>query len=281
MASRHRVRQIDSGKSAQFPAIGTAAAEYHKPGDVILGQSVAHGEKVITIDDMLISSVFVANYEEAMNHYDVRSEYTFQQGYSMAQAYDQHLFAIATKACVNGDTGAVAGMDPATQENIGVSPTLATLTSAIFAGAAHFDTKNVPANDRFVVVPSTVYWDLIEDGSMLHRDFGNNQASQANGGQLHVAGFQVVASNNLNLNFGVATLAGKRAGATITDYTVDGTATMALLVQKQALGTVELMHMKSEKTYQVERQGTLMVTKKAVGHGVLKPACLRRIAAIA
>lgn len=281
LKGRHRERTISSGKSAQFPAIGKAAAEYHTPGNVILGQDINHGEKVITIDDMLISSTFVSNFEEAMNHYETRSEYAFQMGDSLAQAYDQHLFAIAAKAAKAGTAGAVAEMGAATEHKIGVAPTLANIVDAIYTAAALFDATNIPESDRSVFVTPGVYWDLIQDGSFINRDFGNGGANQNSGGKLKVATFEVVPTNNLAKNFGVATLAGKQAGVATTDYTVDATSALALIVQKQALGTVKLMNLATEKEYQVSRQGTLMVSRMAVGHGVLRPECIRLISALA
>lgn len=278
LKSRHRVRTISSGKSAQFPAIGKAAAEYHTPGYVILGQDIAHGEKVISIDDMLISSGFVANFEEAMNHYETRSELAFQMGDALAQTYDQHLFAIATKAAVNGTTGAVAGMGAATEDKIGATPTTANVVDAIYNAAAYFDGTNIPKNDRVVFVTPAIYWDLIQDGSFLDRDFGG-QGSRNTGGLMKVANFEIIPSNNMALNFGTDTLVGKRAGSNVADYTIDGTKSLALIMQKQALGTVQLMNLATEKEYQVSRQGTLMVTRMATGHGVLRPECLRLISA--
>lgn len=278
---RHRIRTIKAGKSAQFPAIGRAAAEYHTPGYNILGQDMAHGEKVISIDDMLISSAFVSNFEEAMNHYETRSEYAFQMGDSLAQARDQHLFAIATKAAVNGTAGAVTGMGAATIDEIGATPTTQNVVDAIYNGAAYFDATNIPQSDRVVFVTPAVYWDLIQDGSFIDRDFGNGGANQNSGGKLRVATFEVVPSNNLALNFGTDTLVGKQAGSNTADYTVDGSANLAMLVQKQALGTVQLMNLATEKEYQVSRQGTLMVTRSAEGHGVLRPECIRLISATA
>lgn len=279
LKGRIRERTIKSGKSAQFPALGKAAAEYHTPGNVILGQDMNHGEKVIYIDDMLIASHFVSNFEEAMNHYETRSELAKQAGDALAQAYDQHGFAIATKAAVTGATGAVPEMGSATEVKIGTAPTTSDVIDAIYGSAAYFDSTNIPEGDRVVFVTPDVYWDLIQDGSFLNRDFGNGGANQNKGGPLNVAGFEVVSTNNLALNFGVDTLAGKRAGADITDYTVDGSASVALVMQKQAIGTVKLMNLATEKDYQVNRQGTLMVTRMAVGHGVLRPECIRLISA--
>ncbi|KQR67870.1 hypothetical protein [Rhizobium sp. Leaf341] len=280
LKGRHRERTITSGRSAQFPAIGKAAAEYHQPGNLILGQDINHGEKVITIDDMLISSTFVSNYEEAMAHYEVRSEYAFQMGDSLAQAYDQHLFAIATKAAVGGTTGAVAEMGSATEVKIGATPSISAVVDAIYDSAAYFDATNIPDTERVAYVTPSLYWDLVQDGSFLDRDFGNEgNGSKAKGGIYRAAGIEIVPTNNLALNFGTATLTGKRAGADVTDYTVDGTKSLVLIMQKQALGTVKLMNLATEKEYQVGRQGTLMVSRMACGHGVLRPECIRLVSA--
>lgn len=275
---RHREKTIKSGKSAQFPAIGKVTAGYHQPGEVILGQNVAHGEKVIVIDDLLLADVFVSNFEEAMNHYETRSEYTVQMGQALAQAYDQHLFAIAVKACLAGTAGAVAGMGPASNDAIGIAPTTQNVVDAIYRAAAHFDSTNIPDYDRVVFVKPDVYWDLIQDGSFLDRDFGG-QGSKAKGSLPYVANFEVVPSNNLSLDHGVTTIAGSQSGVANTNYTVDATDVVALVAQKQALGTVKLMEMATEKDYQVERQGTLMISRYACGHDVLRPECLRTISA--
>lgn len=277
MKGRHREKTIKHGSSAQFPAIGKAAAEYHTPGYWINGQAINHGEKVINIDDMLISSTFVSNYEETMNHYETRSEYAVQMADSLAQAYDQHLFAIASKACDAGTAGAVTEQGAATVDAIGASPTTANIIDAIFDSAAYFDQTNIPQNDRVVFLTPAVYWDLIQDGGLLDRDFGNENGSQSGGNIFKVAGMELIPTNNLALNFGTATLAGQRAGAGVTDYTFDGTSSVALVMQKQALGTVKLMEMSTEKEYQLGRQGTLMVSRYGCGHGVLRPECLRLI----
>lgn len=280
MKGRHRERTISSGKSAQFPAIGKAAAEYHTPGDVILGQSINHGEKVINIDDLLISSAFVSNFEEAMNHYEVRSEYAYQMGDSLAQAYDQHLFAIATKAAHDGTSGAVTEMLAGTKVEVGASPTVKDIIDQIYDGAAHFDSTNIPMTGRTAFVDPDTYYSFVKDGALLDRDFGNTNGTQMDGTIRRIAGFDIVPSNNLALNFGTDSLVGVRAGSNVTDYTFDASNVKVLLMQTQALGTVKLMGLATEKEYQTERQGTLMVSRMACGHGVLRPECLRIIEAV-
>jgi hypothetical protein len=59
------VRSISSGKSATFPVMGRVGASYHTAGAEITGSDINHNEKVITINDLLISSVFLSNIEEA------------------------------------------------------------------------------------------------------------------------------------------------------------------------------------------------------------------------
>jgi len=76
----HRTRSISSGKSASFPMVGTATAKYHKPGEMIVADAVKHGERIVTVDDLLISTQFISNIDEAMNHYDVRSIYSKEAG---------------------------------------------------------------------------------------------------------------------------------------------------------------------------------------------------------
>ena len=46
---------------------------------------------------------------------------------------------------------------------------------------------------------------------------------------------------------------------------------MRLVFHKSAIGTVKLMDLGMESEYDIRRQGTLMVGKLALGHGILRP----------
>ena len=78
------IRNIQSGKSAQFPATWKVDASYHTPGAEIVGQTSNVAERVITIDDLLISDVFIPLIDEAKNHYEYRAEYSKQSGRALA-----------------------------------------------------------------------------------------------------------------------------------------------------------------------------------------------------
>ena len=100
------------------------------------------------------------------------------------------LFAIATKAAVNGTTGAVAEMGAATKAHVGVSPTLSAIIDEIYNSAAYFDATNIPDTERYVFVTPSLYWDLVQDGSFLNRDFGN----EGNGSKAKTAWSSIITS---------------------------------------------------------------------------------------
>jgi hypothetical protein len=52
---------------------------------------------------------------------------------------------------------------------------------------------------------------------------------------------------------------------------VDTSGISAIIFQRGALGTVKLMDLATESAYDIRRQGTLMVSKMACGHGALRP----------
>ncbi|WP_459583764.1 major capsid protein, partial [Enterobacter hormaechei] len=54
---------------------------------------IKHTEKVIHIDGLLTADVLIYDIEDAMNHYDVRAEYTAQLGESLAMAADGAVLA--------------------------------------------------------------------------------------------------------------------------------------------------------------------------------------------
>ena len=276
MADKTRVRNITSGKSAQFPAIGRIGAEYHTPGAEILGSNVEHGEKVVTIDDLLISDSFIANIDEAKNHYEVRSEYSLQMGAALAQTYDRSLISLAVKTAAAADDGAVADQGAASNTNIGETPTVATIVEAIYQEAVAMDELYLPADDRFVIVSPSTYWKLVQSDKLVDRDFGDNGSYSA-GTIMKVAGMSIVKSPNLGIDHTSNT--SKYPDAANLKYMKDTSDVSALILQRSALATVKLMELASESEYDIRRQGTLMVSKMACGHGAVRPEGIRTLTA--
>ena len=93
-------RTLRNGKSLQFIYTGRTTAEYHTPGNAILGNSDGAppvAEKTITCDDLLISSAFVYELDEVLSHYDLRSEISRKIGYALAEKYDRLIFRALTR----------------------------------------------------------------------------------------------------------------------------------------------------------------------------------------
>lgn len=273
MKDKVRIRNINAGKSAQFPTIGKTSAQYHTPGTEINGVAFQQDEKVITIDDLLIADTFVARIDEAMSHFDVRSEYSKQMGQALAQTYDRNLLSLAVKACRNTTTigkGAVDQAD-AYSANIGATPTVQNIVDAAYAAAQKFDEHNIPEEERYLVVSPSTYYSLVNNDKLLNLFYNpGNNGSYSDGKVQKIAGFTIVKSNNLAVDHTAST----RYPDYNSKYAVDASDTIALLMQKEAMGTVQLLDLASEMEYDIRRQGTLMVSKLAVGHGVLRPECL-------
>ena len=261
----------------QFPAIGRTSAAYHSPGAEILGSVIQQDEKVITIDDLLLASTFISRIDEAMSHFEVRSEYSRQMGDALAQTYDRNLFSLAVKAARDTGAGGIGvgavGQGNAVSTDIGATPTVADIIAGIYTAARALDEKNVPDSDRYVFVSPETYWAIVTNDKILNRDF-NGQGGNgvySDGTVINVAGMKIVKTNNLAVDHTASTLDYS------SKYGVDATKTVALVMHPQALGTVKLLDLASEMAYDIRRQGTLCVSKMAVGHGVLRPECIYEV----
>lgn len=279
MKDLHTSRTISSGKSAQFPVSGKANAAYHTAGTPLLGtQQIPHNEIVVNIDDMLVADTFIANIDEAKNHYDVRAEYSRLLGMALAKKFDETtmrvgLLAARAAATVTGGNGG----STLTTGAGGGAITGAQLAAAIFDAAQAMDEKDVPESERVAIVSPAEYYKLVQETNVINRDWGG-AGVYADGTVLRVAGVQIVKSNNLPTGVVAA------ANGENNTYNGDFTNVKALVMQKAAIGTVKLMDLVVERTsgdLEVMYQGTLMVAKYAMGHGILRPECAVEIKATA
>ena len=281
-SDKHTVRAIQSGKSAQFPITGKTVAAYHAAGSEITGSSVPTNEIVLTIDDLLISSAFIASIDEAMNHYDVRSIYSTEIGRALAYTYDRHILNLFLKAA--------RGSSPVTGEAGGGKVTAATMLSdtsgetliaSLFNAAAILDGKNVPTEDRYAFLPPTTY-NLLAQNTKIMNTLWNGAGSYSDANVLKVAGINIVKTNHAPFGTTVASTApaggSQGAGTDTTKYGVVATNAVGVVCHKQAVGTVKLLDLAMESQYDIRRQGTLMVAKYAMGHGVLRPAAAVELA---
>ena len=276
-------RAISSGKSAQFPMIGKTVASYHTPGTEILGSNIPATEQVITIDDLLISSAFIANIDEAMNHYDVRSIYSTEIGRALAYVKDKQLLnLLITASRASAPLSTDFGGGKVTSAAALTDTTGQTLISALFSAAQTLDSKNVPAEDRWAYLNPAAYYLLAQNTSIMNT-LWNGVGNYSDAKVLKVAGINICKTNHSAFGATVASgsepTAGQQDdGTNSSKYAVTATNTVAVVAHKAAVGTVKLLDLSMEADYDIRRQGTLMVAKYAMGHGVLRPAAAVEIA---
>jgi len=212
-------RTLKGGKSLQFIYTGRTTAEYHTPGNSILGNSDAAppvAEKTITCDDLLISSAFVYELDEVLSHYDLRSEISRKIGYALAEKYDRLIFrAIAKGARQASPISKTGFVEPGgTQVQVG-SGTGATsdawdagkLVTAFYDAAAAMDEKGVSQDGRVGVLSPRQYYALIQqvgDNGLVNRDEQGTSRQNGNG-IISIAGIKIYKSMNIPFlgNYGV------------------------------------------------------------------------------
>lgn len=292
MKDLHMIRTISSGKSAQFPVTGIATAKYHTAGENIAdsGNSylsqIKHGEKIISIDELLVASTFIANIDELKNHYDVRSIYAKELGKALAKRFDiATMKTLVAAARADGNyTGANAGI-----QITGATLTTASgLIDALFEMARKLDENDAPDEGRFAILtPEQYYLLLTTDNVAISKDYGP-AGSVAEGMIPKVAGISLIKSNHLA---DISVLEASQdqdddlsnndvfddnvAGATTlgTGYNSNLSLTGFIGGTRDAIGTVKLLDLATESEYKIELQGSLFVAKYAMGHGVLRPEC--------
>lgn len=296
MKDLHMLRTISSGKSAQFPVSGIATAKYHNVGENIVESSsgylsnIGMNEKIITIDDVLVSSTFIANIDELKKHYDVRSIYAAELGKALAKRFD--IATMKTLYAASQDSANLTNTPAGTSITGATTNTAQGIIDALYAVAETLDKNDAPDDGRFAVLaPATYYKLLTSDNVAINKDTGSGGNVNA-GTVASVAGIRLVKSNHLvdiaelGDDSAVTTGDGSSNNTVFSggsgyngDFSALTTGTGAdleygmLCGTKEAIGTVKLLDLATESEYQIERQGTLFVAKYAMGHGVLRPEC--------
>ena len=203
-------RTLTNGKSLQFVYTGHTKAEYHTPGNSILGNTDGAppvAEKTITIDDLLISSAFVYELDETLAHYELRGEISKKIGYALAQKYDRLIFRQIAKGARQASPISKSGfVEPGgTQIRVGTNNQAsdayvpASLIAAFYDAAAALDEKGVSQEGRVAVLNPRQYYELIQgvgSNGLINRD-AQGTALQGGQGIIEIAGIKIYKSMNI------------------------------------------------------------------------------------
>lgn len=277
-----KTRRLTGAKEAQFPIIGTASAGYHAPGQDIsastgsggLMQEIQHAEKIVKVDYPLVAPVFISEWDEALNHYEVRSEYAHQLGQALANKWDKLLFRVFDAAGSGTATvpGTFAGK---TLTNTGATGyTVSNFLDHVFEAKQTMDERDVPMEGRVLVVPPAWEIALIKDQSaekLIDRDYSIDNGSYARAVIGRVAGFTLITSNNMPFE---ASAPGAESGQLNGSYQMTSAIKMeALAFHPDAVGQVTLWDMEVQTQYSALHQGTFVMSRLACGADVLRNEC--------
>jgi hypothetical protein len=313
------VRSIAQGKSATFPLYGSLGTKFHKPGENIMDSTnsyvseVKFAERVLNIDGQLISAAFVAEIDELLNHWDVRGPIAQQIGRELAYYFD--------KAAINTMIAAArTSSSPVTYKTSGgldmVGGVLATQAASFnveqfialtYDAASLLDRKDVPEEDRFLLVNPANYWKIVNSGSsgvyVTSTDYSAGNANVAAGKIYQLAGFRIIKTpfipaglnmisdtdtntTGTQISANYQTLSGLGTSASMPNhsikndpfgngfgYAADFTKTIAVCGHGRAVGCVQKHDVLTETERKIEYQGSLMLGKLMTGFGVLRPEC--------
>ena len=229
-------RTLTNGKSLQFIFTGRTTAEYHTPGNSILGNSDGAppvAEKTVTVDDLLISSAFVYELDETLAHYDLRGEISRKIGYALAEQYDRKAFRAIVKAARQASPITKNGFKEPGGTQIRITNTGGGITdgraaydstaliNGFYDAAAALDEKGVPQEGRVAVLNPRQYYELIqnvESNGLINRN-ERGDAIQSGQGIIEIAGIPIYKSMNIPFfgNFGTKYGTGSATNPGVTD----------------------------------------------------------------
>ena len=242
-------RTLTSGKSLQFIYTGRTSAEYHTPGNSILGNSDGAppvAEKTITVDDLLISSAFVYELDETLAHYDLRGEISRKIGYALAEKYDRKIFRAITKSARKAHPITKTNfVEPGgTQIRVGTSTNASdaynasNLINAFYDAAAALDEKGISGDGRVAVLNPRQYYELIqgvESNGLINRN-ERGDALQSGQGIIEIAGITIYKSMNIPFfgRFGTKFGTGSATNPGVTDPGNTGSFTEVVMEDETA-----------------------------------------------
>lgn len=275
--NNHMIKTISSGKSASFPVMGRTTAKYLKVGNSLDDQRTAmeHNERVINIDGLLTADVLISDLFEAMNHFDVRSEYANQLGEALALSADGAMLAELAKLTQEEAENYTGAGSPVkidkTVKATGINPEYGeAIVQALLELKAKFSNNYVPPTDRFAYMKPEAISAIIANKTAIDRDYGA-VATIVDGDLTKLCGFNIVEVPHLTMGGADKTgmVGTAPAGHAFPTDLKDDVAFLAC--HRTALATVKLKDLALEQARRPEYQADQIIAKYALGHGGLRP----------
>lgn len=202
---------LTSGKSAQWPIMGVdPTAEDHTPGTFMSGGSIQSTERVVVVDDYLVSYVDVSYADINLAHWDVLAPYAKKLGRALATKMDTRLAYTA----MNGSRAAavssihsggnevrrlVADADSVDDVFANTSTGAGLFRDDVATLARMMDEDAVPEAGRYLFITPYARMLLRHETDVFNRDY-NPDATAGNLNERIIGtmeGFSLIISNNM------------------------------------------------------------------------------------
>lgn len=205
-------KQLDSGKSAQWPIIGQdPTPEYHTPGDFMGGGSLTMSERVVPVDSYLASYVDVPYHDINLSHFDVLRPFATKLGRSLATDMDKKLARVATNAARSAAVSSVhSGGNRVTRSGGGSAVSVSEVWADSSTGSGAFrddvatlarnlDEDAVPEGGRYLFITPYIRSIMRHEVNLFDRDYNTEDVAGTMNNRIigRMEGFNVIVSNNL------------------------------------------------------------------------------------
>lgn len=232
MRDKHQTRTLKGARAVKFPATWKASAGYHTPGQEVTGRKILNTDVTVDPDDLLYSDVFIANIDEYLTHFEVRSEYNKQMGEVLARLYDRNVMRSVIKAARGPALFAAAGdSGGGFVQNAAMATDADVLFSSIASSKEILATKDVPIDSEPVhALLRWAQWFLIARSDRnLNRDYNGGSADRQN--------MSLTTIDNINVYGTNLAPFGEDTVTTPAETQPDGTTITVPAYYRQKLGT--------------------------------------------
>lgn len=265
------IKNITSGKSDTFPVIGRKRdATDHVPGELILGGTVEGDEVEIFLDNIIYDSIFVADIDQMLSHFDFMGPYAKQLGESLAVTLSRRCSQMHILTSRITTPAYVGGPAPGYSFAADMKTNGASMETAFYAAAQFFAENEMDLGDKQPMLPWQQYLVLARYSGIEGGPVTTGSANRAAGTVGQIAGFKAPRGTNHIPKTNITT------GP--TKYQGNFTTTVGHISSDMAVGTLRRQGLKVTRSTKEDRLGTLMISSFFEGKGSLRAECAYELA---
>lgn len=255
-------KSIKGAKSDTFAVIGRKRdATEHTPGDLILGGTIEHDEVVVTVDKMLVDSIFLASIDELLLHYSVREAYARQLGESLGNVKSKRVAQTIVLASRQSALAPEGHVTPVRYGSATMKTAAAKMEEAHFRAMQFIKENDIgggmmqsfwPWQQYYLMTRYTGIDDVDTSGSGDRSD-----ATVGKVGGMAPQGTNFIPSTNVTTG--------------LTKYQGDFTATAGFAANSLCAAMLTAQGVTSRVLPAPDRLGTLLLANELYGLGILRP----------